>query len=373
MLEEWIMAAILRNLPKHLTKELGMELKKVASIDDIHNIVNIYMYDHQIGMPRNMPGPMLCMAEKEPNGSKTEEQDANNKESGDKRHESPKTENTSQDNWDSHAAPKGGKGSKGIGKGKGYGECWHCGGWGHPRRECAKCLESKGSLGALKGGKIGKGKGKKGKGNKGYWAKGQGQGNKGGYNGGYYNSYRSPGKGIGKGFNYMDDDWFDAWGFENYYDYYSGDWHGQDVGQQFGYIGNIAMLLEKGVSGKKTNIKTSNGIDNDRISAKYRTGEHDPLRNTVKAKPITLHNKYSLLSDNESDDDMIMDNIDSTNNQDNTTRHDKTRQRRRQRPRTRHDTTRQPRQADAGHIDDEDTASLALTDSIGPCMAGSMG
>ena len=59
MLEEWIMAAILRNLPKQITKDLALELKKAKSIDDIHNTINIYMHDHQTGMPRNMPGPML--------------------------------------------------------------------------------------------------------------------------------------------------------------------------------------------------------------------------------------------------------------------------------------------------------------------------
>ena len=39
-------------------------------------------------------------------------------------------------------------------KGKGYAKCWHCGGWGHPRRECKAWLElqSKGGVGALKGG-----------------------------------------------------------------------------------------------------------------------------------------------------------------------------------------------------------------------------
>ena len=43
------MAAIMRNLPNQLTKDLALELKKVKSIDDIHNTVNIYMYDHQAG------------------------------------------------------------------------------------------------------------------------------------------------------------------------------------------------------------------------------------------------------------------------------------------------------------------------------------
>ena len=63
MLEEWIMAAIFRDLPKHITKDLALELKKAISIDDIHNSINIYMHDQQTGMPRNMPGPMLYLTE----------------------------------------------------------------------------------------------------------------------------------------------------------------------------------------------------------------------------------------------------------------------------------------------------------------------
>ena len=33
-----------------------------------------------------------------------------------------------------------GKG-KGGERGKGYGKCWHCGEWGHPRRECLEWLK----------------------------------------------------------------------------------------------------------------------------------------------------------------------------------------------------------------------------------------
>ena len=68
---------------------------------------------------------------------------------------------------------------------------------------------AKGSPGALKGGKHigGKGGGKKGKGNKGYGYKGKDTGNNGGY---YYNNYRSPGKGVGKGSNYMTEAWHNA-------------------------------------------------------------------------------------------------------------------------------------------------------------------
>ena len=61
-----------------------------------------------------------------------------------------------------NAATKGkGKGKKGEGK-KGYGECWHCGEWGHPRRECPKLLAQQNSKGAIDALRVGKGKGKKG-------------------------------------------------------------------------------------------------------------------------------------------------------------------------------------------------------------------
>ena len=61
----------------------------------------------------------------------------------------------------------------------------------------------------------------------------------------YYN-YRYLGKGVGKGLNNMSDDWYNAWGSDEAYDYYSGDWWDQEYDQQFGYCGNLAMLLERG-------------------------------------------------------------------------------------------------------------------------------
>ena len=202
MLEEWIMAAIMRNLPKQITKDLAMERTKANSIE-LQNAINIYMHDHQTGMPRNMPGPMLCMAEPDKQDVKPEE--SNNKEDTSKAigDEYGKGKDANKDNWDLNAASKGGKaGGKGNGK-KGYGECWHCGEWGHPRRECPHLVgqqASNGTLSALKGGKNNgwKGKGRKGKGGKGYGYKGKGKGYKGVYNN---NSYRYPGKGVGKGLN----------------------------------------------------------------------------------------------------------------------------------------------------------------------------
>ena len=44
VLEEWIIAAVMRNLPKQITKDLAMELKKATSLDDIHNTINVYMH-----------------------------------------------------------------------------------------------------------------------------------------------------------------------------------------------------------------------------------------------------------------------------------------------------------------------------------------
>ena len=72
-----------------------------------------------------------------------------------------------------YAAQKGGK-DKGPKGGKGYGQCWECGEWGHSRRECPKILarinnKGGGDVAALKGGK--KGKAGKGKGWKGLQGK----------------------------------------------------------------------------------------------------------------------------------------------------------------------------------------------------------
>ena len=151
---------------------------------------------------------------------------------------------------DLHAATKGvATGKKG---GKGYGECWHCGGRGHPRRECPFFNEpnkGKGSLGAFKGGKHGgKGKGKQGKGGKGK--------DKGKWGKGYNYKYRSPGKGVGKGLNQLQDDWYSVWGaeYDNEYDYYGGDYDDWNYG---GGLGSIMMKLERRERSDHENDRTT--------------------------------------------------------------------------------------------------------------------
>ena len=77
------MAAISRNLLKQLTGDLALELKKAKRIDDIHDSINIYMYDHQIGMPRNMPGFTLCLSEQDAKQTRQEQPESGNSGGGD--------------------------------------------------------------------------------------------------------------------------------------------------------------------------------------------------------------------------------------------------------------------------------------------------
>ena len=61
--EKRIKVAVLRNLPKQATKVLAIQLRDIKTVDEVRNIVNIYMHDHIIGMPRGQAGPMLCVTE----------------------------------------------------------------------------------------------------------------------------------------------------------------------------------------------------------------------------------------------------------------------------------------------------------------------
>ena len=197
--DEWIKAAVMRNLPKQITYDLVIQLKDVRTTGEVRHIINIYMHGYQTGMPRGQAGPMLCIA--------LQEEQHNSKEADEKTQDNEDTKDHGKDaskEAELYAASKGkGKGKKGA---KGFGECWHCGAWGHPPRESPRLNEfakGKGSFDALKGGK---GKGKRGKG-----GKGKGKTN---WGNGYGYQYRSPGKGVGKGLNQVDSEWYNAWGAE---------------------------------------------------------------------------------------------------------------------------------------------------------------
>ena len=253
MSDKWIKVAVLRNLPKRVTKDLALQFKDANIVNGVRNIVNIYLHDHQTGMPRGQADPMLCAATSD--NADANSGAATNKSEDNNTKEEQTTNNNAgkedQNSWhgsnDLNVAIKGnGKCKKG---GRGYGECWHCGEWGHPRRECLHINEfprAKGTVAALKGGKQGndKGTGKFGKGKN----KGNGKGKWGkGYNSNYNYSYnyRSPGKGVGKGLNKFDEDWYNAWGAD-YNDYNDYDHYGDDYNNWGGHIGNVTMMLERG-------------------------------------------------------------------------------------------------------------------------------
>ena len=42
--EQWIKVAVLRNLPKQVTKDLAMQFRDTKTVNDVRNIVNLYIY-----------------------------------------------------------------------------------------------------------------------------------------------------------------------------------------------------------------------------------------------------------------------------------------------------------------------------------------
>ena len=61
--EKWINVAMFRNPPKQITKDLAMQFRDTKTVNEVRNVVNIYLHDHIIGMFRGQVGPMLCMTE----------------------------------------------------------------------------------------------------------------------------------------------------------------------------------------------------------------------------------------------------------------------------------------------------------------------
>ena len=114
--DKWIRAAIMRNLPEKLTTTLAMDLKRATRIEQMQSIINVYLHDNKIGLPRGMPGTMVCLTIEEET-DKTERT----------KEETFQTNTTSEPNpnGDSsfNAATKGKQKGDG-GTGKGHGQCW---------------------------------------------------------------------------------------------------------------------------------------------------------------------------------------------------------------------------------------------------------
>ena len=304
----------MKNLQEKIVTSLFLELRKAEAVDEIQHIINTYMHDHRIGLPRGIPGPMICLAQKEEPETPEEE---------DNKTLLSKVEPTTTTADSAINAVTGNK--KGDnGQRKGYGQCWECGEMGHPRRECpllfkwmGKGPQQDNTMAALKGnGKYGKG---------GKWGKGKYKGGNGkGFNGGKNTKgYRALGKAIGKGLNYWgEDDYAAAWGGES--DYYYNQYSGEDWEYGYGdanYVGNQMMLLEGGAITINNSNTITNTITNTNTSLKAVSGSRDSPRGIERAKLVTTHNKYILLmtdehdNDSDSEDGNETDVIETTTNQ----------------------------------------------------------
>lgn len=94
---------------------------------------------------------------------------------------------------------------------------------------------------------------------------------------------------------------------------------GNDADQYYGYddwnyghgdrnhVGHVVMLLEQGTNTKKQE-KHQEEPNATMIAIAIThidivTDSYDPLRSTTRAKPISIRNQYSLLTDDDSDSD----------------------------------------------------------------------
>ena len=67
----------MKTLFEKTTTSLAMELKKASTIDEIQHVINTYMHDYRTGLPRGMPGPMICLTTKEDAEARPEASNAN--------------------------------------------------------------------------------------------------------------------------------------------------------------------------------------------------------------------------------------------------------------------------------------------------------
>ena len=64
--DQLVRAAILKNIPENVTKDLTIDLRKATSADDMQHIIIIHMHDNRTRLQRGVFGLMIC-AVTEPN------------------------------------------------------------------------------------------------------------------------------------------------------------------------------------------------------------------------------------------------------------------------------------------------------------------
>ena len=148
-----IRVAMLKDLPEKISIALALDLKKASSVDEMQNIINIYMHDHRAGLPRGIPAIVQYLTQT----AQTSPQNTTKKTL--KQH-NPILKAHSQ-TIISTRRPKAAR--RATTDAKDMGSVGGCGEYGHPRRECTQFLTRIGKgqsqdVAALKGiGKNGKG------------------------------------------------------------------------------------------------------------------------------------------------------------------------------------------------------------------------
>ena len=109
----------------------------------------------------------------------------------------------------------------------------------------------------------------------------------------------TPGKGVGKGLNKFYDDYWSAWGDEQW-NYGGNAWEWEQGWSNGGDMGNISMLLESGKK-ERTTKTTANSTSGKQKKASI--GEVDALTNTRRREAVPKRNRFNALIDNDDGDD----------------------------------------------------------------------
>ena len=62
---KWVRAALIKNLPKSITRHLAIPLRQAQTIDAVYNLMKIYLHDHNTGLPEGQGPAKLYLTEQD--------------------------------------------------------------------------------------------------------------------------------------------------------------------------------------------------------------------------------------------------------------------------------------------------------------------